>query len=716
MTHAARTRAPKIRPMTPGIPRAARLRAYITGAVISLGLCGVAMRAYALQVDDGPRYRELAARQHAAAVDIPAPRGEVVDVHGRSLAVSADADSIWANPRAIRDVTETAARLAVLLGERDGGVALESKLGTDRRFVWLGRHVAPELARAVREAKLPGIEVVREPRRWYPARAVGGPVVGRADIDGRGLDGIELSMNEALTGVRGAGTAVRDARGRRMFADGMAQPQAGATIQLTLDRSIQAIADQALATAITTHQAKSGTVVVLDVATSRVLALASAPSYDPNTGVGIAQGARNRTITDAFEAGSIMKMFTIATALDDGVVRADTWFDTQGGSMMVGTKRIKDVHHDKSLTTSGIIKRSSNVGTVKIAFQMGRDRLYAGLQRFGFGARTGIELPGEAAGRVRKGSTWREIELATISFGYGITVTPLQVATALAAIGNGGMYTQPRIIDRITGADGRVRSQPVAAPRRAVGAKAAAAMVSAMESVFEGGKESGTAHTIVVPGFQCAGKSGTAHKWDAEAHRYADDRYLSSFAGLAPAKNPRLAIVVLIDEPSGGDYFGGKVAGPVFAAVASESLRYLGVPGVTLECAAPLPGVNPLLVTTPRTCTIPAPKPVKPAKPAVVAAPAPAPEPAPPPDISDVTEPGPAAAQIEIPDFRGMGLGRAIATARSHQLIVSLHGGGRVVSQDPPPGPTAAAPSRITLHFSDEIGESARSTATGPGT
>ncbi|MGN6106610.1 MAG: penicillin-binding transpeptidase domain-containing protein [Kofleriaceae bacterium] len=686
---------PRIKPMTPGISHAARLRAYLVGAVMTAGLVGVAFRAWALQVDDNGRYRELAARQHGQSVHIPAPRGEVLDARGRSLAVSADADSIWANPREIHDVTETAAKIAQLTGGE--AAALEAKLGGDRRFVWIARHVSPEVARAVREAKLPGIQVDREPRRWYPARTIGGPVVGRADIDGKGLDGIELAMNTLLTGRRGEGTAVRNARGQRMYADGLAQPMPGATVKLTLDRSIQAIADDALAQAITTHQAKSGVVVVLDVATSRVLALASHPTYDPNTGEGIVHGARNRTITDVFEAGSVMKMFTIAAALDEGVVKPDSWFDVQGGSMQVGPKRIRDVHHDKYLTTSGIIKRSSNVGTVKVAFQLGRERLYAALQRFGFGKKTGSELPGEQGGRLRPGSKWREIELATISFGYGLTATPLQIAAALAALGNRGVYHAPRIVDEVVDPTGAVVYRGTSEGRQVVKPAAADALRVMMGTVFEGGKDGGTAHSLVVPGFRSAGKSGTAHKWDAAARKYADKRYLSSFAGLAPLRDPRLAIVVIIDEPSGGDYFGGKVAGPVFATVASESLRYLGVPGESLQCPPPTPGIDPRTqVIPPKVCTIPAPRPTANGKPlpppAPIEEPEPEPEPAPPPEVEDGT--------TMIPDFRGMGVGRAMEIARKANVVVEIRGGGRVIEQDPAPGP-ADASARVILRFSD---------------
>jgi cell division protein FtsI (penicillin-binding protein 3) len=605
----APTRKPRLRveSATPGIPRSARVRAYVVGAFVTAGLVGVACRAWGLQVDEGDRYREMAARQHAASVNIPAPRGEILDAQGRALAVSADADSIWANPREIRDVTETAARVAQLIG--GDPAVLEAKLGGDRRFVWLARHVPPELARAVREAKLPGIEVAREPRRWYPGRTLAGPIVGRADIDSRGLDGIELAMNELLTGKRAAATAVRDARGRRMFADGLAQPEPGATVRLTIDRSIQAIAEGALAQAIAVHKARSGTAVVLEVGTSRVLGMASYPTYDSNTGAGIADGARNRPVTDVFEPGSVMKVFTAAAAIEDGAVAPDTWFDLNGGVLRIGPKAIRDVHHDPGLTAAGIIKRSSNVGAVKIAQRLGREKLEAALRRFGFGARTGIELPGERTGTIRPGATWREIELATISYGYGLTVTPLQMAAALAALGDDGTYRAPRIVDRVTDAAGAAQHAPPPPPRRVVRPETAAAMRAMLGAVFEGGKQGGTAASLVVPGFRCGGKTGTAHKWDPVARHYALDRYLSSFVGLAPIDRPRLAIVVFIDEPSGRDYYGGKVAGPVFAAIASEALRYLGVPGEPLECPPPPPGPrpNPQLVTLPpRTCVVPA--------------------------------------------------------------------------------------------------------------
>jgi cell division protein FtsI (penicillin-binding protein 3) len=622
----------RIKPMTPGIPHGARIRAYLAAAVVTAGLSGVAWRAWALQVEDGDRYRALAARQHALTVEIPAPRGDVIDARGRPLAVSADADSIWANPKDIRDVTDTADKLAKLLGV--GAAGLEAKLGGGHRFAWLARRVTPELAQRVREAHLAGIVVGTEPRRWYPGRAVGGTVIGRADIDGKGVDGIELAMNPQLVGHHGEGLALRDVRGKRMFADGLERPEPGATVQLSIDASIQAIAESALADTVRANKARSGVVVAIEVGTGRVVAMASFPAYDPNgattsaapaapaadpdagdaapsaaSGSTRPEPARNRAVTDAYEAGSVMKIFSVAAALDDGTVAPDTVFELGGQLVVSGSKAIRDVHNDPYLTVAGIIKRSSNVGAAKIALRLGAPKLYAALRLFGFGARTGIELPGEQAGLLRDAARWRDRDLASISFGYGLSVTPLQVAAATAAFGNRGLYVEPRIVDRVIDGDGTLLYQAQPAERRVVSERTAASMLAMLAAVFEDGKQKGTASSVVVPGFRCAGKTGTANRYDPVTHSYAE-RYLSSFAGLAPLDHPRLAIVAMIDEPSGSDHYGGTVAGPVFARLASEALRYLGVPGGPAVCApGPPPPPGTPASEAPKTCVPPPPAP-----------------------------------------------------------------------------------------------------------
>jgi cell division protein FtsI (penicillin-binding protein 3) len=562
-----------VKATTPGVSRAARVRAHLAGLVVSAGLVGVAVRAWALQIDDGDRYRALADRQHEQHLAVPAPRGEVLDVHGRPLAISADADSIWANPRDVRDVAVTADKLAALLGG-DPRV-LESKLAGDHRFVWIERHVAPEKARAVRDAKLPGVEVAREPRRWYPARAIGGTVIGRADIDGNGVDGIELAMNDALAGKRSEAMALRDARGHKSLADGLATTEPGASVHLSLDRTIQAISEDALTAAVTANKAKSGVAVVLDVATGRVLALASYPSFDPNSAD---PPARDKPVTDAFEAGSVMKVFSVATALDAGIVHPDTEFEI-GNVLAVGNRPIHDTHFFPYLTVAGIIKHSSNIGAAKIALRLGADKLHDGFKRFGLGTKTGIELPGEQSGMLRDAKHWRDIDLAHMAFGYGLTVTPLQVAAAVAAIGDGGIYHEPRIVDEVVDTDGTVLYRAESHEHRAISEKTADQMLVMLASVFDKGKDAGTAGTVDVAGFRCGGKTGTAYKFDTATKHYTTDHYLASFAGLAPIDHPKLAVVVMIDDPAAGEHYGGQVSAPAFAAIASETLRYLGVPG-----------------------------------------------------------------------------------------------------------------------------------------
>jgi cell division protein FtsI (penicillin-binding protein 3) len=637
------------KPTTPGLSRAARQRAYAAAALMTLLFAGVSYHAYGLQVTDGAHYQMLADRQHVRSIEVAAPRGAILDLRGRPLAVTTEAESVFVNSHEVIDVTATSERLATALGIDQG--ELEARLGSGKRFAWVARRVTPAQAAAVRAAKLPGIGVTTEPRRSYPGGTSAGPVLGVADIDGKGVDGIELALDDALTGKRARFTAVRDAHGKVLLEDGLVDATPGATVTLTIDRTIQGIADAAIADAVIANKAKSGVAIVMEVGTGRVLAMASYPTFDPNAPTVAHTAARDRGVTDVYEIGSVMKPFTIATALENGVTRPDELWDVEGGSWQVGPKIIRDVDHDVQLTTSEIIKRSSNVGAAKIGLRLGAERLAAGLRAFGFGKKTGIELPGEQSGRVRDGKTWREIELATISFGYGVTVTPLQLAAGVAAIADGGMYSPPRVIERIVDGDGVVVRDHTDDKRRVISAKTAAEMLPILRSVFDKGKLSGTAGTLNVPGFACGGKTGTAHKYDPALKGYSPDRYVSSFAGIAPIDHPRIVVVAVVDDPSGGDHFGSKVAGPVFARVASESLRYLGVPGGSL-LPPPAPG---------------APVPAAKAAPAHV-------DPAEPAPIDEVAPSG--------PDFRGLGVARAIDRARAAGVRIEIEGSGRVASQE----------------------------------
>lgn len=691
MSMAGRSRAPLA---TPGVSPAARSRAYVATALVTLLLGGVGYKAWGLQIDQNDKFRDQALRQHFHTVEIPAPRGPIVDARNRPLAVSADAASVFANPQAVVDVVATAERLAEALGLSQA--TLEARLATGKQFTWIARHVSPAQAKAVRALKLAGVEVTGEPRRWYPSGASGGPVLGIAGIDGNGLDGLELQMDDLLTGQRARFAAIRDARGKTMLADGVVEATPGATVQLTLDATIQHIADEAVATAVRDNKAAAGTAIVLDVLTGGVLAMASVPTYDPNDpGKAMAARAHNRSVTDSYEIGSIMKIFTVAAALDLGITRPDEVWNVENGRWKIPGHTITDVHGEQALTTTGIIKRSSNVGAAKIGIRVGRERMYEALKRYGFGAATGIELPGEQNGRIRDGSRWREVELATISYGYGLTVTPVQVAAALAAIGNGGVYLSPHIVERVTSADGEQVYQRQPAPRPVMKPATAAAMQAMLATVFQkptkGNHDGGTAAGVEVPGFRAGGKTATAHKYDPAIRDYALKRYLSSFAGLVPIAAPRLAIVVVIDEPDPSSYFGGKVAGPVFGQIASQSLRYLGVPG-----DAPIEG--PQLNKWERLA-----KEAKDAKEARAAAKAAAAAAKAAADEAEADEAAvlalvaDPAAVVQMPDFRGMSVGRALSLARERGLAVAVAGSGRCLGQDPAPGPSASSAVRLTF-------------------
>lgn len=674
------TRIDDVRPLRPSAPRRRRVaharidrrvgvRMAVAGGVMTALFALIAYSAYGLQVKERDRYRRLAQRQQVQTVEIPAPRGAILDVKGRELAVTSDAHSIFANPREVVDLAGTAEALAALL---DLDVrTLEARLASRRYFTWIERHVTPEEAEAVEQAKLGGVYVTREPRRRYPGDTLAGPVLGFAGIDGDGLDGIELKMDELLRGERARFAALRDASGRLMLSEGLVKPQPGATITLTIDRAIQYIAEHALRETVTAHKAKAGTIVVLDVATGEVLAMANAPGYDPNSpGRAVKANARNRGVTDTYEIGSVMKVFTVAAALDAGVVRPEDQFNVGGGKMTIGRKIIRDTYHDDVLTVGGILKRSSNVGAVKIAQKLGKQALYEALQRYGFGAATGIELPGERAGVIRDPKRWGDIGLASVSFGYGFMVSPLQIAAGMAAIGNRGEYHEPRIIREVVDASDTTvyRHQPQG--RRMLSESTAAALLPMLASVFDKGPHGGTARSLEPSSFALGGKTGTARKVDPATREYSQKLYLSSFAGLAPIDEPRIAIVVVIDEPGGEHYYGGAVAGPAFVRVADETLRYLGMaPGKAAPVAEARPREHKdAAQTVEEESDLPA--------------------------LADMDDPlvlaldGPLPGDmIEIPDFTGMGIQRALDVARAAGISVEIEGSGRAVEQFPPPGP-----------------------------
>jgi cell division protein FtsI (penicillin-binding protein 3) len=559
------------------ITRWTRVRIIVCGVVLGSLLIAVGKRAFTLQVRDADRLRGMAEEQYLREIELPPRRGRILDRNGAELASTADVDSIYCNPRRLPDPRDAARRLSRILGIDRAD--LEKKLSQRRYFAWIKRKVTPDEVTAVKALGLPGLAFTREPRRFYPNRTLAATIMGHAGSEGNGLDGIELALDKYLRGTSTSVQGMRDALGRDIALE--ASPDgsldgpstAGSDVVLTIDRYLTFITERALAAGAAEHRAKGAIALMMDPRTGELLAMASVPTYNPNDPQSAADaGARNRAITDAFEPGSTMKTFTIAAALDAGVVKPDDRFDCMMGRMMVGKYTIHDTHPYGALTVSDVFKHSSNIGTTKIARKLGRDGLAEALERFGFGRPTGIGLPGERAGVVRPVAKWGDIGFANIAFGQGLTVTPLQMLTGVAAIAGGGVYRQPRIVARIVQPDGTIDALPAAPDRRVMAPASARTMLGIMRGVTEQG---GTAKQAAIDGYAVGGKTGTAQKV-ANGH-YDPNKWVSSFVGVVPAEDPRLVIMVVVDEPQGG-HLGGLVAAPIFREIAEQSLRYLHVP------------------------------------------------------------------------------------------------------------------------------------------
>jgi cell division protein FtsI (penicillin-binding protein 3) len=558
-----------------GATRWTRVRLIACGVAFGALFAAVGKRAVNLQIFQGERLKVMAEEQYLREIELPPRRGRILDRNGAELASTADVDSIYCNPRRFADSRDAARQLARVLGldARD----LEKRLAQRRYFAWIKRKVTPDEVAAVRALELPGVAFTREPRRFYPNRGLAATVIGTAGSDGRGLDGVELAFDPYLRGSGASVQGVRDALGRELFVESAADAgsAAGSDVVLTLDRYLTFITERAIADAAARHHAKAVVAVMMDPQTGEVLAMASVPSFNPNDATGAVEaGARDRAITDTFEPGSTMKTFTIAAALDAGVVRPEDRFDCLMGRMMVGKYTIHDTHPHGVLTVAEVFKFSSNIGATKIARRLGRERLAEALDRYGFGHSTDIGLPGERTGVVRPVEKWGDIGFANISFGHGIAVTALQVISGVSAIAAGGVHHQPRIVSRIVSPEGAVEAPPVEEERRVMSEATAHAMVGIMRGVTEVG---GTARQAAIDGYPVAGKTGTAQK--AIGGHYDPEKYVASFVGFAPAQNPRIALIVMMDEPQGG-HLGGAVAAPVFKEIAEQALRYLHVPPV----------------------------------------------------------------------------------------------------------------------------------------
>jgi len=645
-----------------------RLRVIFLAGVFWGLLAGVLVRAVVLQVYEREHLRELAQDQYVRQIEIPARRGDIFERNGLPLAQSVEVDSIWVDPSLLPNLASSARSLARAL--HVDPEELQVRFAKAKRFAWVKRQAKPEEVAAVRALALAGIGFTREPRRFYPHRELAAQVIGIAGLDGTGLEGLEAAFDEELSGQNLQLLGLRDAKGRKLLTQGTLYPpnRQGASVTLTLDRQIEYFSEKALAKAVEEAKALSGMAVVLNPRTGEILALANFPTFNPNTPYESSRELfRNRAALDLFEPGSTFKSFAIAAALDQGSIKAEDMFYCEEGAWDVGRHTIHDTHPHGWLGPGKILQVSSNIGAAKIAQVLGRERLVRYYERFGFGERAQLGLPGEARGSVPFPKA--DVSLATAAFGHGVSATAVQLAAAYGALANGGVLMRPWLVSKVTDPDGAVLLQRRPTEiRRAISAKTAAQVLSMLEGVVE---KEGTAPRAKMAEYRVAGKTGTAQKVDPVAGGYSDKR-IASFAGIVPAEDPRAVILVVIDEPK-TDVYGGLVAAPAFKEIAAATMAYLGVaPSRPRALGAPALAVNPADRDDAKL------------RPAAGAS-----------DVTELSDRG----SVRVPDVRGS-LGRdAVERLLTAALQPRLSGSGRVVSQTPPAGSIVEKGSRVSIEL-----------------
>jgi cell division protein FtsI (penicillin-binding protein 3) len=518
--------------------------------------------------------------RYLRVVSEPAHRGMITDRHGEPLAISTPVDSVWANPKELIQARESWPKLAKALEMRHDDLKRLLAARKDKEFVYLRRRVTPDMAADVMKLEIPGVALEPEYKRYYPAGEVTAQVVGFTNVDDRGQEGAELVFEQRLRATPGAKRVIKDRLGRIVESvERVAEPHPGEDIALSIDRGIQYLAYRELKAAVQKNRADAGTVVILDVHTGEVLAMVNQPSYNPNNREALdTDSLRNRAVTDVFEPGSTIKPFTVAAALEHGGFKPHTLIDTHPGTYRVGSKLIRDFRDYGIIDVATVIQKSSNVGASKMALAMPPQQLWNVFTSVGLGEMTGGQFPGESAGLLSNYSSWREIERATVSYGYGLSVTALQLARAYAALARDGSALPVSFVPR----DARALAASAEQYPSRLSARNLQAVRAMLEMVVSDG---GTGIEAKVTGYRVAGKTGTSKK--AAAGGYLEDSYLSLFAGFAPVSDPRLAMVVVIDEPRGEEYYGGAVAAPVFGNIMAGALRMLDVPPDNLPA---LPG------------------------------------------------------------------------------------------------------------------------------
>jgi len=533
--------------------------------MIIAGFVTLVGRAFYLQAVQTDFLQAKGEARYGRMLDLPASRGSVFDRNGKALAISTPVESIWVTPDDLDEVTDAKVRaLAQALGLPTEEIR-QKIARKDRQFVYLKRQISPEQAAKVMALGIPGVFQQREFRRYYPAGDVMAHVVGFTGIEDNGQEGIELAEDARLAGTPGSRKVIKDRKGRVVEdVESMRAPKDGEPVTLSIDERLQFLAHRELKAAVEQAHARGGSLVIVDAHTGEVLALVNQPDYNPNNRTNVtASQTRNRSVTDLFEPGSTMKPFTIAAALDSGIVTPTTMIATGQGSMQFAGWTITDTHANGTISVAQVIQKSSNIGSTKIMMQMSPERMGTLYHDLGFGVAPQTGFPGEAKGLLRPWNKWRPIEQATMSYGHGISVSLLQLARAYTIFTNGGELLPLTLLKR----DAHPIGKPVITKQTAL------EVTKMMEMAVLPG---GTAPRAQVPGYRVAGKTGTAHK--AENGGYAETKYRASFVGFGPVSDPRFIVAVMIDEPQGARYYGGDVGAPVFSNVMGAALRMMSVP------------------------------------------------------------------------------------------------------------------------------------------
>lgn len=563
---------------------------------VALGLVAwmllIGARLVQLQVHQHDDLSARARNQQIGTIETSPTRGEVLDRQGRELARSIETESFFADPREIPNTDETARRIAAITGQDRAELAnrLREAKASGKKFVWITRRLDVPTANKLDVLELEGVFSRKEPKRYYPNDSLAAHVLGFVGSDEVGLSGVEQYYNEKILGDSGKLFLEMD-RDRRAFESYEVQPHPGQTVVLTIDQVIQYRTEQALNAAVQRAHAKSGTAIVMDPRTGEILALANAPSFDPNQPTGSAESRSNGALQSIYEPGSTFKIVAYSAAIEKGLVKPEDKIDCQMGQITVAGRLIHDHHPFGVLTVADALAQSSNVGAIKLGLLVGNESMYEFMKRLGFGSRTGIDLTGESPGILRPLNRWQPSSIGSLAMGQEVGVTPLQMASAYSVIANDGQWIKPHLVRELRASDGTVLYQAKPEVRRALKPET----VAALRTMLEGVTLRGTARKAQLDGYSAAGKTGTAQKIDPKTHAYSSTKYIGSFVGFAPVSNPAVVIIVVIDEPQGA-YHGGDVAAPVFREIAEQILPDLGVlpdvelkPGTQLIAQAPMP-------------------------------------------------------------------------------------------------------------------------------